>query len=122
MEAFIPLRDSALVHLGGSRDRAGSTLDRSNGSNWIAARSLPDPQAITTVALVSFMGVVCASGQFIALARNKALASATLERRFPAADRPRPAMAARKWLAVIASSWDGSVAVLASFTQRSAAL
>ena len=60
MHAFIHVRDSALVHLGGSRDRAASTLDRGNGSNWIAARALPDPQAIMTVALVSFMAKLSA--------------------------------------------------------------
>ena len=61
-----------------------------------------DHRPVTTVALVSFMDVVCAAGQFIARANSRALASAELERRFFLAVRPWLAMAVRKWSAVMA--------------------
>ena len=77
-------------------------------------------EAITTVAQVSFMDVVCAAGQFIALASSTALAEATSVRSAAGA-LPWLARAERKWSAVMARSVGWSGAVLASFTQRRAA-
>ena len=78
-------------------------------------------EAITTVAQVSFMEVVCAAGQFIALACRPALASPAWERRFSLVVRAWPAMAAWKWSAVMARAAGRSAALLASFTQSRAA-
>ena len=77
--------------------------------------------AIMTLALVSFMDVVCAAGQFIARASSTALASTASERRLPLVARPWLAIAVRKWSAVMARLAGCPGAALASFTQRSAA-
>jgi len=102
----------------GSEDSCGPTPLHTPGREQ---RGCIPAEAIATVALVSFIEVAGAPGQFRARARSRTSGSATSERRFSVVVRPRLAMAARKWSAVMARlvGWSGDL--LASFTHKRAA-